>query len=367
MVLADLGADVIKVEQPGKGDDTRTWGPPFWGPESAMFLALNRNKRSLTLDLKSEGVQREVLPRLIRSADVVVQTFRPEASRRLGLDSSTLIEAYPGLIVCDLSGYGSVGPRRDEPGYDPLLQAFSGLMSITGEADGEPVRVGTSIVDMGAGLWATIGILSAIADRERTRKGCVVAASLFETAMAWMPYQIVGYLATGNIPRRLGSELPQVAPYGAFSAKDGRMVIAIGNETLWKTFCEAIEGNHLFRHHKFQSNPDRVRHRTELRTAIESLLQPRTVDEWISRLHEHGIPCSRINTVAEAVVDEHTVASNLLQNSEHSEIPDLRLVGLPLLFDGDRPAIRRGPPKLGENSREILREIGIDAARFIRS
>lgn len=356
-VLADLGADVIKVEPVDGGDSTRQWGPPFWEGEAAMFLAFNRNKRSIAIDLKApEG--RMVLERLLATADVFVHSLRPAAARRLRLDAESLNGRHKKLIVCEVSAFGTSGPLRDDPGYDPLLQAFSGLMSVTGQPDAHPVRVGTSIVDMGTGLWAALGIVVALLDRARAGVGRVVRTSLFEVAMAWLPYQIAGYLATGQPPRRWGTELSMLAPYGAFKTANGSLVIAAGNDSIWRRLCIAIGQPELADDERFRTNPDRVRHRDDLRKALESGLHAATAQEWEQRLRVAGVPASVVNTVAEAIRHPQAEAMQILQPFQHPQIADLRLVRMPLTFHEEESEGDEGPPLHGEDTEDILRGSG---------
>lgn len=355
-ILADLGADVIKVEPLGDGDSTRQWGPPFWNDESAIFLAFNRNKRSIALDLKSE-YGRQILRRLLTKADVFVHALRPEAALRLGVDAESVRAQHDDIIISELSAFGRRGPLRNDPGYDPLLQAFTGLMSVTGQPAGSPVRLGTSIVDMGAGMWSALGIVAALLSRSRGRPVVNVETSLFETAMAWLPYQIAGFLATGQAPGRWGTELQMLMPYGAYQASDQCVVIAAGSDAIWKRLCHAVDAPRLIEDERFKTNPARVENRTELREVLESILAADTATHWASTLRSHGVPSSLINDVPAAVAHAQTDAAGILQPIDHPLNPDLRLVRLPLRFDGMLAQEPHRPPALGEHTREVLSDL----------
>lgn len=358
-ILADLGADVIKVE-PVAGDSTRQWAPPYWHGQSTMFMAFNRNKRSITLDLKQEEGRR-LLGRLLESAAVFVQALRPSTATRLGLDAASLKQDHPELVVCELTAFGAQGPLTDSPGFDPLMQSFSGLVSITGTEGSPPVRVGTSIMDMGAGMWAAIGIISSLLQRERGgSSGGLVQTSLFETALAWLPYQILGFLATGKTPTRLGTEIAMVAPYGAYESADHPIMIAVGSEKLWRAFCEAIELPELADEERFSSNPRRVEHREELRDVIEERLSNKRSDAWVEILTGGGIPAAPINTIPEVLRHRQTEEVGMLQRGLLRE--DFPLIGLPVLIDGHRPDPTKPPPNLGEHTAHILsKDLGLRA------
>lgn len=349
-ILADLGADVIKVEPP-EGDGTRTWGPPFWKSQSTMFMAFNRNKRSLALNVKAEE-GRAILNRLLEQASILVVALRPSTAKRLQLDPESVKVAFPTLLVCELTAFGPTGPLADEPGFDPLIQSFSGLLSIMGSEGAPCARVATSIMDMGAGMWAALGIVSALLQRRSGSHGpSSVQTSLFETALAWMPYQILGFLATGETPRRLGTELPMIAPYGAYATADRDIMIAVGSEKLWKAFCRALDRPDLPEDERFSSNPRRVTQRAELRTALEEELRRKGADDWVTILTDFGVPAAPVNSIPEALDHPQTAEVGMLQ---YETLKDLPLIGLPLTFDQDRPRPREKPPTLGEHTEEIL-------------
>jgi crotonobetainyl-CoA:carnitine CoA-transferase CaiB-like acyl-CoA transferase len=272
MILGDLGADVIKIERPDTGDDTRHWRPPSWHEHSTIFLALNRNKRSLAVDIdRPEG--NAVVRRLAQASDVVVESFRPGSLSRRGFGYEQVSRDHPAVIFCSITGFGTKGPQRDRPGYDPVIQAYSGIMSITGEDGRPPVRVGPSIVDMGAGLWSALGILAALYERERTGRGCQIDTSLLEVGVAWVGYQIVAYLGSGKIPGRIGSQVAMIAPYEAFAAQDEYLFVSAPNDKIFGRLCEAMELHELLQDDRFRTNPDRVLNREALHKALEERLQ----------------------------------------------------------------------------------------------
>lgn len=350
-ILADLGADVIKIE-PLVGDVTRQWAPPYWNDQSTMFMAFNRSKRSIALDLK-EDEGRDLLDRLLEDAAVFVLALRPSTTSRLHLDAESLNANHPDLLVCELTAFGATGPLADRPGFDPLIQSFSGLVSITGNEGSPPVRVATSIMDMGAGMWASIGIISSLLHRVRENGSIgLVQTSLFETSLAWIPYQILGFLASGEAPRQLGSELAMIVPYGAYETSDHPIMIAVGSEKLWSAFCEAIEMPNLACDGRFSSNPRRVKHRRALRKVIEERLSNRTAGAWEAILTRSGIPAAPVNTIPDVLLHPQTDEIGMLQRGLLKD--DFPLIGLPLSIDGERPLPRKAPPELGEHTAEIL-------------
>ncbi|TMC49908.1 MAG: CoA transferase [Chloroflexi bacterium] len=361
MILADLGADTVKVERCDGGDDTRDWSPPSWNGESAMFLSVNRNKRSLGVDLDAdEGAA--IVRRLAQGADVMVESFRPGALTRRGLGAEQLRADNPGLVHCSISGFGARGPMRDRPGYDPLLQAYSGLMSMTGEPERAPVRIGTAIVDIAAGMWAAIGILAGLQERARSGLGCTVETSLFETAVAWLGYHITGYLGGGTLPERLGSQTAMIAPYEVFAAADAPLFAGAPSDRQFRRLAAALGMAELADDSRFASNASRVEHRAQLHRVVEERLRTRTAAEWEALLTAEGLPCSRVRSIADLVDDPQLEALGLLAPLPHPRVPDLRLVDMPFSCDGARARQALPPPLLGEHTDEILSGIGYDAA-----
>jgi len=358
-ILGDLGADVIKVERPGVGDDTRRWGPPFWEGEGCHFMSLNRNKRSVELDLKTEQGRADFV-RLTDSADILVQNLRPGSLTKLGLGHEELRARNPRLIYVDMSGYGSTGPLAGSPAYDPMMQAYSGLMSITGEPGRPPVRIPISALDQGSGMWVAIGVLDALRRRDVTGQGTHLETSLLQTALMWMPAQLTTYFADGVIPERLGSGTVGIYPYAAFPTADSWIVIAAGNQNLWERLCAAIERTELTRDERFLLNPDRVAHREELYEELAATLRTQPAEVWVKRLEESGVPTTPIRTVDQVAADEQVDAIGALPHIPHPRIPDFRAINLPIQTDGEYPEIRRVAPLLGEHTDEVLRELDQD-------
>jgi crotonobetainyl-CoA:carnitine CoA-transferase CaiB-like acyl-CoA transferase len=356
-ILAALGADVVKVERPDTGDDGRAWGPPFWGGESAMFLSVNAGKRSLAVSLRDER-GRDVVLRLAEGADVFLQSLRPGLAERLGLGAESVRAGNPRLVYCSIGAYGRVGPLAEEPGYDALMQAAGGLISMTGEPGTPGARVGSSLIDMGTGLWSALGIVAALLERERTGEGALVDTSLYETALGYIGYHLVGYLADGTVPRPEGTVFPMVAPYQVFPTRDGELMVGGGNDRLFAVLCDVLGLPELVADGRFRTNPDRVRNRQELVRVLSERLRERDTAEWQELLAGAGVPAAPVADVADVATAEQTQALGMLQPLEHPSVPDLRLVGLPLSFDGERAEHRIPPPLLGEHTEEILREAG---------
>ena len=357
MILGDMGAEVIKVERLEFGDDTRNWIPPTWNGESAAFLSANRNKRSLAVDLNAtEGVK--IVQKLAYQADILVESFKPGSLGKRGLGYEDIKSENPGLIYCSISGYGNDGPLRNSPGYDPIMQASSGIMDMTGEPDQEPVRLPIAVNDMGAGMWAVIGILSALMTRQTTGQGCLVETSLFETAAWWMNYHITGFLATGISPVRCGTGTPFIAPYEVYPGSDEGLLVCVGNDNLFQRFVDVLQIPELAADPRFATNPMRVRNKQALKGLIIERFQTRTASEWESQLKARAIPCSRILTVADLVDNEQFRALNLLKSSPHSRIPDLRLIDLPVNLNNERAVENYPPPLLGQHTDEIMGELG---------
>ncbi len=356
-ILAALGAEVVKVERPDTGDDARAWGPPFWNGESAMFLSVNAGKRSLAVSLREER-GREVVLRLADRADVFLQSLRPGLAERLGLGADVLRERNPRLVYCTIGAYGRVGPLREEPGYDALMQAAGGLISMTGERGRPGVRVGSSLIDVGTGIWSALGITGALLDRERSGSGAVVDTSLYETALAYVGYHLVGYLADGTVPAREGTVFPMVAPYEVLATRDGELMVAAGNDRLYGALCSALGVPELVSDPRFRTNPDRVRNREVLVELLSERLRERASAEWLPLLAEAGVPAAPVADVADVVNSEQTRALRMLQPLPHPAVADLRLAALPLSLAGERPLFPSPPPVLGEHTADVLHELG---------
>ena len=356
-ILGALGADVVKVEPPGRGDETRQWGPPFWNGEGALFLAANANKRSLALDLRA-AAGRDALLRLAREADVFVQSLRPGIAERRGFGPERLTDASARLVYCSVTAFGRTGPLARQPGYDPLMQAAGGIMSVTGEPDRSGVRVGTSIVDQTTGMWAALGIVAALRERETTGRGRVIDVSLYETAIGLVPYQLIGYLGSGIVPGRHGTAFPLIAPYQVFAARDGELMVAAANDRLFAALCQALGAPELADDDRFRTNPDRVGHREELVHLLADRFRHEDVATWLARLEAAGVPAAPVHDVADVAAHEQTAALGILQPLPHPAIPELVAVAPPLSVDGERVLHHRPPPVLGEHSAEVLAEIG---------
>ena len=358
-ILATLGADVIKVERPDTGDDGRAWGPPFWNGEGTMFLSANAGKRSLALSLRDER-GRDALLRLVDGADVFLQSLRPGLANELGLGPEALQARNPRLVYCSIGAYGHVGPLSQEPGYDALMQAAGGLISITGEPGRPGVRVGSSLIDQGTGTWGAIGVLAALLERGSTGKGAVVDVSLYETALGYVGYHLAGYFAAGTVPHPEGTRFPMVSPYQVFPTRDGELMIAGGNDRLFAAICNVLGLPDLVDDPRFATNPDRVSHRDELCAILEQALAANDTTYWHERLTEAGVPAAPVADVADVANAPQTEALGMIQHLDHPTIPHLRLTALPLSFDGERALYPSAPPAVGEHTAEILGELGYE-------
>jgi crotonobetainyl-CoA:carnitine CoA-transferase CaiB-like acyl-CoA transferase len=342
MILAEMGASVIKIEPPG-GDPTRTWGPPFWEGESPSYMALNRNKSGKTIDIKLPEGKAE-LHTLLETADVFLVSTRPGVMKRLELDYESLSVRYPKLIYGEITAFGNHGPRSAEPGYDPLMQAMAGIMSVTGHEGQEPVRVGTSIIDMTTGMWLATGLIGALRLRDQTGKGQWVTSSLYETAVGWMCYHIPSYWGTGVSPKRWGSAPAMISPYEAFPTKDKWIVIAAGNDRLFQKLCLVLGKREWSEDPRFITNAQRVQHRSELKTWISELTKQADSVHWIELLSGEGIPVAPVLNVEEMLAEPQLGASGMIQSIDHPKISDFKSVALPLRFNDQRPPLRFPPP-----------------------
>jgi len=364
MILGDLGARVIKVERPDGGDDMRDWRPPNWGGRGSLFLATNRNKESIAIDIDTaEGA--EAIRRLAAQADIVVESFRGGSLDKKGFGFADLKRLNPRLVYCSLSAFGARGPQSDRPGYDALVQAYSGIMSMTGAPDGPPVRVGPSIIDMGSAHWAALGILAALRIRDVTGEAQHVETSLLETGVAWMSYFAAGYFADGSIPKPSGTRHGAMAPYEDFSTSDGKLYIAAPNQGLFATLCDVIGLPGLVNDPRFASNPDRLAHRNALHALIEEQLMQDTRAVWEARLLARGVPCSRLQTIDEVVSDPQVAALGLIRDFNHPDIPDYRLVDHPVSYNRLRSFRQDPAPDLGQHTVTVLRSLGFDDAAIV--
>ena len=355
MLLADMGARVIKIEQPGRGDDTRAWGPPFVNGESSYFLSINRNKESLTLDLKSESA-RPIIDSLLARADVLVENFRPGTMERLGLSYESLAVRHPRLVYCSISGFGQTGPRSAEPGYDAVMQGEAGLMSITGAADGPPYRLGVAIADIVSGMFAAQGVAFALLARERTGRGQRVDIGMLDATAALLTYQAGIYFATGKTPGRLGNRHPTIVPYETFAASDGDFVVAVGNDEQWRRFCRIIDASDLAGDERFATNRARVMNYDALRPLLSERLRARTRNTWVELLKAAGVPCGSVREVSEVLVDQQLDARGMVETVDHVSAGAIRVLGVPIKLSDTPGAVRSAPPALGQHTERILRE-----------
>jgi formyl-CoA transferase len=355
MVLGDLGADVIKVESP-EGDETRTWGPPFAEGESAYYLCVNRNKRSIVIDFKTEE-GRAVINQLIRKSDVLVENFRPGTLSRFSLDFESASALNTELIYCSISGFGQTGPQRDKPGYDFMIQATGGLMSFTGDPNGEPMKVGVAVADLFAGQNAVIAILAALQARSQTGRGQHLDISLFDSQLGMLANVASNYLISGNLPRRYGNAHANIVPYQSFQASDEWFILAVGNDRQFEKLCEVIGNPELARDARFVANAGRVEHREALITSLKPVFLTRTAINWLSTLEAAGIPCGPINTLDKVFTEPQVEARQMLIEMQHPTIGKLPLIGSPLKFSETPIEYRFPPPKLGEHTEQILKEM----------
>lgn len=350
LILAGLGAEVIKIENPATGDHTRDWGPPYHEDTAVLFESLNRDKKSITVNLKDTGSVEQLRNLILSSADIVIQNLRPGLIEQAGLGADELTQQKPSLIYCNISAYGYKGPDKDRPGYDPLMQAYGGLMSITGEENRAPVRVGTSLIDMGSGMWAAIAVLSALHERNDTGIGGIVDTSLFETALAWMTIPLATYLASGDVPTRLGSAAPQIVPYQVFETADSYLMIAAGNDGLFRRLAKELGHPEWADSEKFSRNGQRVINRSELVEIIQNIIKQKDTAHWAERLDLVGVPNAPLQSTDRVAVAPQTLALDIIQSHPDSKSS---LLGLPISFNHKRPPFRFAAPKLG-GSNDLL-------------
>ncbi len=356
-ILAALGADVVKVERPDTGDDGRAWGPPFWDGDGTMFLSANAGKRSLALSLRDPR-GRDALLRLCERADVFLQSLRPGLADELGLGADAVRARNPRLVYCSVGAYGRTGPLSHEPGYDALMQAAGGLISVTGEPGRPGVRVGTSTIDQGTGTWAAVGVLAALLERAHSGEGCVVDVSLYETAIGYLGYHLAGYLADGTIPAGEGTRFPMVAPYEVLPTRDGELMVAGGNDRIFRAICDVVGVPELVDDPRFRTNADRVRNRDALSSLLGARLAAEDTATWHERLTAAGVPAAPVADVRDVALSPQTDALGILQRLDHPRIEGLTLAALPLSLDGERALHPSAPPGVGEHSAQVLREAG---------
>ena len=355
MILSDLGADVIKIEQPEIGDESRNFGP-FKNGFSLYFMSVNRGKRSITLDLKTDRGQ-DIFKQLVKQSDILVENFRPGTMKKLGLDYETLAAEHPALIYAACSGFGQTGPFAEKGAYDMIIQGMGGIISITGEPDGPPVRVGTSISDITAALFTTIGILSALHNRNSTRKGQLVDVAMLDSLVAVLESAIVRYFATDEIPQPLGSRHPAITPFEAFESADGHIIIAIGNDTLWAKFCEHVDQKNLISDPRFSTNVERTANHSELFPILSEIMRQRTTDEWIDALENIGVPCGPINTIDKVVNHPQVQARDMITQVIHQMTGAVEVPGLPIKLSDTPGDVDIPAPNLGEHTVEILTDV----------
>ena len=362
LMLGDNGADVIKVEIPGTGDDTRKWGPPFIGEESAYYLSINRNKRSLTLNLQDAQAQ-EVFMKLAKDIDVVVENFTPGVMGRFGLDYDAVKAVSPKVVYCSISGFGQDGPYRNRPAYDQIMQGVGGLMSITGEPDGEPQKIGIAVTDIGAGMWSAFAIMAALHHREKSGEGQYIDISMLDAQVAWLTYQAAFFFANGEAPKRMGAAHPTLVPYQAFMCNDGKNInVAVGSERIWGRFCQGMGREDLKDHPDYATNSVRVNHRGAMVSMLQEIFLTRPVAEWVEDLQAANVPCGPINDLADVFADPQVLARNMYLEMPHPTLGSIKQTGLPIKFSLTPGGLDRHPPLLGEHNQEILQSLGYSDA-----
>jgi crotonobetainyl-CoA:carnitine CoA-transferase CaiB-like acyl-CoA transferase len=362
LMLGDNGADVIKIEIPGSGDDTRKWGPPFIGDESAYFLSINRNKRSLTLNLQDPKAK-EVFMKLAKDTDVVVENFTPGVMERFGLGYEAVKAINPNVIYCSISGFGQDGPYKSRPAYDQIMQGVGGLMSITGEPDGEPQKIGIAVTDIGAGMWSAFAITTALHHREKTGEGQYIDISMLDAQVAWLTYQAAYFFANNEPPKRMGAAHPTLVPYQAFMCSDGKYInVAVGSERIWERFCQGMKRQDLKDHPDYAVNSVRVAHRGAIVSMLQEIFLKRPVAEWVADLQAVNVPCGPINDLADVFADPQVLARDMYQEMPHPTLGTIKQTGLPIKFSRTPGGLDRHPPLLGEHNQEILSSMGYSDA-----
>ena len=362
MLMGDMGAEVIKIEEPTGGDETRHW-TPFVNGESTQFLTFNRNKRSLAVNLKEpEGLK--IVKDLAADADVMIESFRAGTLERLGLGYEEIKKTNPGVVYCSISGYGRTGPMSDMPGYDLLIQAYSGLMSLTGDPDGSPLRIGFSLLALFTGMMAYGTILTALRQRDQTGKGQWVESALLDGQVAALSYHATGFMGTGVEPKRMGSGHPSLVPYQAFDSSNGQFIIGCANQGLWERMCRAIGQDSMLEDSRYTTNTDRVDHRAECVGELNAIFATKSTDHWVDLIVAAGVPCGPINTVSDVVSNPQVLARNMIAEVDHPNVPNLKFPGSPLKLTDSPATIRRVPPLLGQHNEEILGEAGYSAEKI---
>ena len=365
MMLGDYGADVVKIEIPGTGDDTRGWGPPYIGDQSAYFLSINRNKRSITLNLRNPK-GRDVFMEMAKTADVIVENYTPGVTSRLGIDYDSVKATNPGVIYCSISGFGQTGPYREKPAYDQVMQGLGGIMSLTGEPDGSPVKMGIALTDIGAGMMGAYGILGALYHRESSgeREGQHIDVSMLDLQVAWLTYMGGYYFATGTNPKKVGAAHPTLVPYQAFMCQDGKYInIAVGSERLWQRFCSAMGREDLQDDPDYAENGDRVRNRSKLVPLLQEEFLKKPTAEWVAQIEAGGVPCGPINELSDVFADPQVLDRNMLLEIAHPTLGAIKQAGIPIKYSRTEGEVRLPPPLLGEHTRELLTEIGYSEAQ----
>ena len=366
MMLGDYGADVVKIEIPGTGDDTRGWGPPYIGDQSAYFLSINRNKRSITLNLRNPK-GKDVFMEMARTADVIVENYTPGVTARLGIDYDSVKAINPGIVYCSISGFGQTGPYREKPAYDQVMQGLGGIMSLTGEPDGSPVKMGIALTDIGAGMMGAYGILAALYHRESSQggEGQHIDVSMLDLQVAWLTYMGGYFFATGNNPQKVGAAHPTLVPYQAFMCQDSKYInIAVGSERLWQRFCAAMGRKDLQDDPNYAENGDRVRNRSKLVPLLQEEFLKKPTAEWVTQLEAGGVPCGPINELSDVFTDPQVLERNMLLEVAHPTLGTIKQAGIPIKYSRTEGEIRLPPPLLGEHTRELLTEMGYTEAQL---